>query len=1227
MICWNVSILITAGLRNRRLLMSDMIRLASGFQYSVNIGYDLNNEDKIRSFIPTTSALNLLEEILLSTQVTSTERARVLIGAYGKGKSHIMLMILSMLLKKDISLFSKVIQKAKGTDLCQLINNYYESDNKLLPIIVTGNSTSLTQGFLLALQRALSDNDLLDVMPETNFKAAIYTIEKWKTDYPDTLARFEKEINVPLDIFIDSLEDFNVEAYDLFEQIYPTLTAGSVFNPFLGFDVVELYESTAGALKRKGYSGIFIVYDEFSKYLESNISSATVNDTKMLQDFAEKCNRSGEKQMHLMLISHKEIANYIDVLPKRKVDGWRGVSDRFLHVHLNNNFSQTYEIIESVIQKQDDIWEAFKKQHNQEFLSVQTRYHNHPVFTGIDNESGLNAIVYGCYPLQPISTFILPRLSERVAQNERTLFTFLSAKGVATLSSFLENVATDSFSLITPDWIYDYFQPVFKKEIYSGELHKNYILTESILERLETDSLESKIVKTISLIYILEQFEKLRPTREELIGIYSVGFTHNEVEQAISNLIEKEFVVYLKRSNSFLQLKQSSGVDVQKKISDLVQIQLNKVTADQALNDANFDNYLYPSRYNDTREMTRYFGFKFIASEIINDLKSLQAIIDTDISDGMVLGVLPQTMEEIPSLKEKIIQISSSMERVIFVVPKKYNEIDRCIREYRAISDLKAQAGGDRVLFDEYEVIYEDLRDLINSFIAGYTRPELFRSNYYYGGKERKLKRKADFTALLSDICDEAYSKTPIVNNEALNRNEATTIAKKSRNKVVAALLRPKLEPGLGLSGTGQDVSIMRSTLVRTGLLEDYRENITVNLHPDSNSLISEMMEVFEDYIGSVRNEGKKSFLELYERICTPKDKIALRRELVPIYLALVLHVYKQEIVISDKYGQVSLSADTLIQINSAPDSFWIEYLDWSEERTEYIENLEVIFKEYVDNSEKDDNPYKYIDSAMRRWYLSLPKYAKDMRRTPAGDPLDNKYIGFMDLMKKNRSGTEFLFKDVAKVFSFDQVGYALADDIKKAKMLYDNAVMDLQEYLCTQIKGLFTHSDNQDITCRMSLKSVIQDWCNSLNAKVFEQLFTDGTDRCLGLFRTISNDEKTFIENVARMTTDLRLEDWDSQMISMCLSKLETYKQTAEAFCAHDTSVSTFSSENTNVYQISFIEGDGNSITKRFDKVPVSKRASLLFNKLTADIDSFGQALTEAEKRQILMDVLRKLC
>ena len=200
--------------------MSKMISVASGFQYSVNIGYDLNNDDKLKNFIPTRSALELLEDILLSTRNNSTDRARVLIGAYGKGKSHIVLTIMAMLMKRDLSLFEKTLPKINDDlELQSCVKNYYDSENKILPIIITGSNTSLTQAFLLALQRTLTENNLLDIMPETNYRAAIHAIERWKKDFPNTFEAFKKLLDVPVSKFISELEDYNITAYEKFERI------------------------------------------------------------------------------------------------------------------------------------------------------------------------------------------------------------------------------------------------------------------------------------------------------------------------------------------------------------------------------------------------------------------------------------------------------------------------------------------------------------------------------------------------------------------------------------------------------------------------------------------------------------------------------------------------------------------------------------------------------------------------------------------------------------------------------------------------------------------------------------------------------------------------------------------------------------------------------------------------------------------------------------------------
>ena len=1206
--------------------MSNMISIASGFQYSVNIGYDLNNDNKIKNFIPTASAIKLLEDILLSTAVTSTERSRILIGAYGKGKSHIMLTILSLLMKKDLSLFESILNKVSGSKLYQNILNYYESDNRILPIIVTGSNTSLNQALLLALQRTLSSNNLLDVMPETNYQAAVATVKRWKKEFPDTFENFEKSISVPVNSFLERLDSFDVNAYEEFEKVYPLLTAGSVFNPFLGFDVVDLYENAAKGLRKKGYSGIFVVYDEFSKYLEANIKAASISDTKMLQDFAEKCNRSGSTQMHIMLISHKEISNYIDVLPKQKVDGWRGVSERFLHVRLSNNFSQTYEIISTVIKKNSTVWDDFCNQYNKQFSSIEKRYSSHQIFSDMTKED-IKKTIFGCYPLHPVSTFILPRLSERVAQNERTLFTFLSANGVSTLPDWLEMYDDQAFSLLTPDVIYDYFNPLLKKEIYSGSLHENYILTETILDQLEVDSLESKIVKCISLIYILEQFEKLKPTKDEFFGIFSGAYSNQELDAAINNLIDKEFVLYLKRSNNYLQLKQTSGTDIQQKISDEAESLRQVTSIEKALNDVGFENYMYPSRYNDSHEMIRYFSFHFINEHTLGD-NQIHTLIANNEADGMIFAILPDNQESIPALKEKLKTITAQVNNAVFVLPKDFYDVTRAVLEYHAVIKLRDKAIGDRILFDEYEVVYEDLRSLLLSFISTYTRPELYQSLYYCNGQEYTIKRKAVLSELLSTICDDIYADTPIVNNEALNRNQATSIARNSRHKVVAALLRNDLEPNLGLTGTGQDVSIMRSTLIRTGVLQHIDNHSVLDLHPTDNPLISNLFTEIESFICEARDRGPQPFSVLYSRLCSSERRIALRKELVPIYLAAALHENRQQIVIKDQFGQMTLSADTLNQINAHPEKYQLEYLDWNPDKADFVKRMESVFSDYVVEAEKSYSSYDYLITAIKRWYVSLPKYVKEMKVAPDGSQIDNGYNAFMGLLRHSPSGYEFLFNDIPRAFGYTDFVVGVVDNVLGAKCYYDKALIDLSKYVCYRVKLLFIPVAKREHVNQMSLASVIKDWCETLDALVFEQLFTDGTEKCLALFKTISNDEQTFIARLAKATTDLRLDDWNDQTIDRCIENLIKYKTTAEDFHALPAGGNNNQAiVNEDTYQLSFTSPNGVTETKRFEKVETSGRAKLLYNKIISELDSFGQAVTEAEKRQILMEVLKKLC
>ncbi|WP_409967441.1 hypothetical protein RFF05_12710 [Bengtsoniella intestinalis] len=401
--------------------LNDYIKVRQGFQTSVNIAYDLHNETKVKDFIPTASALEVMENILLSTHDSATARANILIGAYGRGKSHIVLTLLALLEHRNPDIFQALLDDMcrYKEDLYQYANEYIHSNKRLLPVVIQGSSASLSQSFLGAIQQALLSVDLGDIMPETHFLAAKNTIFRWKDEFPQTYNLFEASIDESISSFIDRLDAFDLNAYEQFEQLHPKLTSGSEFNPFLGFGVIELYEKVTDAICAHGYDGLFVVYDEFSKYLESSIQKAPLNDIKMLQDFAEKCARSKNKQMHLLLISHKDISNYIDKLPKAKVDGWKGVSERFSHYELRNNFTQVYEVMAAVIEK-TAAYPNFIIEHPDYFESYMATYKSASLFSDL-NEPQFQTIAHGCYPLHPVTAYILPRLSELVAQNAMSL--------------------------------------------------------------------------------------------------------------------------------------------------------------------------------------------------------------------------------------------------------------------------------------------------------------------------------------------------------------------------------------------------------------------------------------------------------------------------------------------------------------------------------------------------------------------------------------------------------------------------------------------------------------------------------------------------------------------------------------------------------------------------------------------------------------------------------------
>ena len=413
--------------------LKDMVVPNKDFQTSINIEFDFGSKEKIEGLIPTDSVCRYLERILGDVIAPSNRRAKLLVGAYGKGKSHVVLAALMAMWCKDPGAFQRITNayRRRNSGFAETFDRFVQDGQRLLPVVISGSTSDLRHSLLFALRNALKLCDSTDLMPSTNYDGAIRVLDRWRRDYPSTLRRYEELTGSTYGTTVAKLRALETETYEEFVASYPSLTSGSTFDVLDGADVLSVYEQVLSGLAERGVSGLYVVYDEFSKYLETSIGRATVEDTRLLQDFAEACNRSGaEKQLHLLLISHKSISNYIDAdLPKEKVDGWRGVSGRFEEIEMSDDENQSYELMSSAIIKDSTKWSRWRCDHEALLSRIEGRYVHNGLFAG--NMS--DVVVRGCYPLHPLTAFLLPKLSEKVAQNERTLFTFLCAEGDKTM--------------------------------------------------------------------------------------------------------------------------------------------------------------------------------------------------------------------------------------------------------------------------------------------------------------------------------------------------------------------------------------------------------------------------------------------------------------------------------------------------------------------------------------------------------------------------------------------------------------------------------------------------------------------------------------------------------------------------------------------------------------------------------------------------------------------------
>lgn len=1185
--------------------LSEVIGFNSGFKSAINLYLSLNKPEKIRGYIPTKSSVKLLNDYA-NAVLNNKEQATVLVGPYGKGKSHLLLVLIAVLslerTKENTAVINELIDAVRkiedaGEEYAAHLELLWKK-KRFLPVIISYSSGDLHQAFLLGLNDALKRDGLSELAPDTFYSAALDRISDWEKQYPDTYKVFEKEITQrkhSMSGLKAELKRYSKEALELFTSVYPKVTSGSEFNPMAVSEVLPLYKSTSERLVEDyGYSGIYIVFDEFSKFIESQDGLAVGANMKMLQDICELATESHSAQVFFTMVVHKSIKEYGKYLSQDIINAFTGIEGRVIEKYFITSSKNNYELIKNAIVKRDDWMESIP--HREQYLGEERflEFYRLPAFKSSFPEKDFRNIVFnGCFPLNPIASFLLLNVSEKVAQNERTLFTFISNDEPNSMARFVAEHKADMPWSIGADLIYDYFSPLFKKEVTNEFVHNIWLSAEYAIDRCDSDD-QRKIIKALAIILIVNKEDELPATEKYL----KLSINTDDGNQAIEELVAKEFI-YKKNISGAYVFKTRAGSELKAEIRRQREIKGDNVNYSKALLDVTGKYYVIPRKYNTVKMMTRYFANEYMSVEDFLNIDSAESLFENEFLDGKVITLFSPYAIKQEQVKKHLLSLAST--KIVVVCPKLALKAQKQLRDYEIISELRDNAvfnNNYEILKKELPLLLDDLTAELESIISGIYEEDPETRVLFFNGEKVKNAKAGNEELAVNECCDITYSEVPVINNEMINRTYiGTAQTKKTRLGIINTILEHQDTPDY-YEGTNQEATIYRSLFCVTGITSGH-------VREDVNSIL-ERINTFVDSCSDRKVPLKDLISEL---VSSP---YGMRLGIIPFYLAYIIANRKEDIIVYFSDKEMQLNAEVLVSMCEFADDYAMYVSKEDLQKEKYIKELNVLFH-VEDNRNLTTNRIKDIFICMQRWFRALPQASRNLIEVEkyVGD---EKLVGSLKEIKKSLQKVEFnpfeiLFVEFPEAFGTDTLEETFRV-IDECKTYYDDYFTWIEEQAIDVIYAIW------DSKKRQELFHTLREWYEKQSKRSKQGLYDGRTTNFMSCIETLdvySNPDVA--AKIVKAVMDVYMENWNTDALESFSDGLKEVKSQIEAI-RDDAS--------TGELLLNFTGRNGELINKLYSHAPESS-GSVLRNIIEDALEEY-EDLSVNDRVSILLEMIEKI-
>lgn len=972
--------------------LNNKIRINTHYTRSINLERDASSNSVIEAYIPTSRAFRTFERVADALLAEQSPRAWSLVGPYGAGKSSFAVFLSHLLSSQNNKSARRILEKSQtGGDLAKKYAALTGKHSGYCIILLTGNPESLGRGLVRVL------------------------LDKLNTIRHETSKTFAPEIYQKL--------------ITLLERPEPPVT----------IEVMRVMTALQNHLAQHGYTGLLLVVDELGKFLEYEARHHG-SDIYLLQSLAEHSGASHPVKFAVVVMLHQSFDQYAKNLGESHKNEWAKVQGRFENIPFLESSEQTLRIVSAAIKHHFDADET--RQIAEQSRHFANLFAHANALPSAMTESEAAELFQTCYPLHPVSALALPRLCQKIAQNERTLFSYLGSRESFGFQDALKRIQHIG-DWIYPWEIYEYFilnQPAAISDHFT---HRRWVEVVTAVERLgDAPPEQTQLLKTIGLLNIIGAQGNFKAS-QELVAICQPQ--KQTGENTIQKLIERSVIHYRKYSSEY-RVWQGSDFDLEASIV-LESERLGVFSIAEQLNARNILLPIVARRYTIESGTLRYFVPQFIDA---NNFKN----INTATHAARIIFYLAENQNDEIIFRTQIVGRFSSLD--VVVLYRNTSSLRGRLTESLALEAVQKNAQAlhtdpvaKREFLDQYAAAISHEEECINSLID---EPHL--GEWFHQAEVLNVPNKRALQTIFSTVLKQAYHLSPIIQNELINRDKPSSQANAAKNKLVMAMLHNAQQEELGFEKSPPEKAIY-AALLRTSKLHTIGFDGQWHFAgPTSPKLVDDPCQFFgvweriEQFFAETEHHPK-SLIELNKELMAPP--YGLKEGVLQIlYVTAILANQDELAIYENRVYKPRFTEDMLEHFIKRPDEFTFQRFR--------LDGLNAaIFAEYSRALFSDGRHAKLLEVAkpLANFISKLPEYTLKTNRT-----LSKPAQTVRDAIRLSKSPVQLLTVDIPAALGYNTnatqnsqqhvLSEALRNTIRELKRCFDKMKQEMQE-LCAQ--------------------------------------------------------------------------------------------------------------------------------------------------------------------------------